>query len=210
MGCLFPLKACKMSSGITKASPQGGGYWVRAVGTMFPKYFNHHEVETSTCYYFGQSEKEKGKLVFSLLAPSFSVFYLNVFFFLITFRHLLKFQFILTSVTSCWSSPSGNFTVEDTSLYLCHFHCLPLCVALPLFPVSPNTSAILLVPETGNSYYFLFSLHTRSLTSLFITSQGIVSLLLTYHGRLYRWLCFYLALVIYVSLFHHDVVQTVV
>ena len=101
---------------------------------------------------FGQSEKEKGKSVFSILTPSFSVFYLNVFFLLITFRHLLKFQFILTSVKSCWSSPSRYITVENASLLrLCHIHCLPLCVALLLFPVSPNTSAILLGPETGNS-----------------------------------------------------------
>lgn len=116
---------------------------------------------------FGQGEKEIGKLVFSLLAPiSSSVFYLNVFFLLITFRHFLKFRFILTSVTSFWSSPSGNITVENASLCLYRFHCLPLCVALLLFPISPNTSAILLGPKTGNSCGLHILLTSRCLSDL--------------------------------------------
>lgn len=117
---------------------------------------------------FGQGENEKGKLVFLLLAPSSSAFYLNVFFLLITFRHLLKFQFIPSSATPCRSSPSGNITVENASLCLYHFHCLPLCVALLLFPVLPNISAILLVPETINScdLHILLSSHCAPNLSL--------------------------------------------
>lgn len=42
----FPLKACKMLSGITKVSPQGGSCQVRTVGKTFPKYVSHDGGET--------------------------------------------------------------------------------------------------------------------------------------------------------------------